>query len=205
MLDSLCTNLLNSDFYKDILAGKDSDYLLEKYILHNVPYYFKNNMDLFFDIKKKIATRYNIPITNIYLTGSGQLGFSLNPNKGYRNFIFDEDTSTGVSDLDFAIISTKLFDEFWDEICEYRRSDLTLSPQEEKNCKKFQDYLFWGWIRPDKFPVNYPKKKEWFEFFNSINPLVNRQVACGIFRNEHSFMKYYCRTIDELINLTKEV
>ena len=85
-----CSNLIDSEFFKDLKAGKDAGYLIEKHILHNVPFYFKNNMDLFFSIKKQIGEKYNIPITNIFLVGSGQLGFSLNPENKYRNFVFTE-------------------------------------------------------------------------------------------------------------------
>lgn len=199
-----CHNLINSDFYKDILAEKDANYLIEKHILHNVPFYFKDKMDLFFDIKKKISDKFNIPITNIYLVGSGQLGFSLNPKNNYRDFIENEsDDFLEASDLDFAIISEKLFGDIWDEICGFRLSDFPHDDKTARDYYSFENYLFKGWIRPDAFPFDFKKKKEWFEFFNTLNVLVNRKVACGIFRNEISFLKQYTRSINELINIIK--
>ena len=202
-----CTNLLNSQVYRDILDAKSSDYIIEKHILHNVPFYFKDNMDLYFEIKKCISEKFNIPITNIYLVGSGQFGFSLSPAKEYRNFIEEDNDEANIkaSDLDFAIISTKLFDEIWDELYDFKLSNISYDKEDEKKFKMFKDYLFKGWIRPDAFPFEYTKKKEWFEFFNSLNPKVNRQVTCGIFRNETSFMKNYKNSIEELIKITKEI
>jgi len=199
-----CPNLITSDFYQDILAGKDANYLIEKHILHNVPYYFKDKMNLFFDIKKKIAEKYNIPITNIYLVGSGQLGFSLNPSNNYRDFI-EKETSVfpETSDLDFAIISEKLFGNIWDEICDFRLGDFPHSDKDAKEYHLFERYLFRGWIRPDTFPFDFSMKKEWFEFFKTLNSLVNRKVTCGIFRNETSFLKQYKRSINELINIVQ--
>lgn len=203
MIDSTnCKNLVNSDFYKDILDEKDADYLIEKHILHNIPFYFKNDMNLFYDIKKQISKNYNISITNIYLVGSGQLGFSLNPKNNYRDFIYAEsEMYSKISDLDFAIISEKLFNQIWDEICDFRLGDFPHDDKDKKLYKDFENYLFKGWIRPDMFPFDFPKKKEWFEFFNSLNSLVNRKVTCGVFRNEISFLKQYKRSINELITL----
>ena len=197
-----CKNLINSDFYKDILAEKNANYLIEKHILHNVPYYFKDKMDLFFDIKKKISQKYNIPITNIYLVGSGQLGFSLNPKNNYRDFIETENSVfPKASDLDFAIISDKLFGDIWDEICGFRLSDFPYSDKTADDYYTFENYLFKGWIRPDTFPFDFKMKKEWFEFFRSLNSLVTRKVTCGVFRNEISFLKQYTRSINELIKI----
>lgn len=202
-----CTNLLNSQVYQDILDGKTSDYIIEKHILHNVPFYFKDNMNLYFEIKKCISKKFNIPITNIFLVGSGQFGFSLNPIKEYRDFIEEdnEETNTKASDLDFAIISTKLFDEIWAELYDFRINNIPHNKEDDKKFKMFKDYLFKGWIRPDAWPFDFCKKTEWFEFFTELNPLVNRQVSCGIFRNEECFIKNYKYSIDELTKRTKEI
>lgn len=200
------SNLLNSDLYNE-LQQRTPDYLIEKYVLHNIPFFFKDKMDLYFEIKKKISQRFKIPISNIYLVGSGQFGFSLNPEKNYSNFRNEdnEDKNTKASDLDFAIISPKLFDEYWDEVCEIRLSKTAHSKDDEKLFSKFRNYLFRGWIRPDAFPFDFKGKQEWFEFFNSLNLFVNRQVTCGIFRNELSFIKIYQQSITELSNRTKEI
>lgn len=199
-----CENLINSSFYQDILSGKDADYLIEKHILHNVPFYFKDNMDLFFDIKKQISKKYSVSITSIYLVGSGQLGFSLAPQKGYRDFVYTEsDINPKPSDLDFAIISDDLFGQIWDEICDFRLGETAHDDDDKWEFIEFKNYLFKGWIRPDKFPFDFPKKKEWFEFFQSLNHLVDRKVSCGVFRNETNFLKQYKRSINELIQLIK--
>lgn len=194
-------NLKASAIFNDIRLGKDTTYLIEKHILHNPPFFFKDQMDVFFDIKKKISQKYNIPVTNIYLVGSGQLGFSLNPANQFSDFRFNDEGDKKASDLDFAIISSKLFNDIWDTLCVFRLSDV---PHEDKQWQEFRDfknYLFKGWIRPDKFPFDFTLRKEWFKFFESLNPLVNRKVTCGLFRNETSFINQYTRSLNELINL----
>lgn len=203
MIDKLnCPNLVSSDIYRDILLGKDATYLIEKHILHNKPFFFKSNLDLYFEIKKCISNKFEIPITNIYLVGSGQLGFSLNPKKNYRDFLSEEDGSGNEpSDLDIAIISEKLFNKVWDEICDFRLSDFPFDDKNKTLYFDFEKYLFKGWIRPDKFPFEFSMKKDWFGFFNSLNPYVGRKVNGGIFRNETSFLKYYKRSINELIHI----
>lgn len=201
------SNLLNSAVYKEIQNKKSAEYIIEKYVLHNLPYFFRENMDLYFDIKKKISERFKIPITNIYLVGSGQFGFSLNPEKNYKNFreADNEANNKKASDLDFAIISTRLFDEIWDELYDFRINSVPHDENDEKRFGMFRRYLFRGWIRPDTWPFEFNKKVEWFEFFNTLNPLVNRQVTCGIFRNETCFIKNYKYSIDELIKKIQEI
>ena len=201
------SNLLKSELYHDLQNGKTSDYIIEKYVLHNSPFFFKDNMDLYFVLKKKISDKFNVPITNIYLVGSGQFGFSLSPKKNYSNFRVSEDEEKNIkaSDLDFAIISSKLFNEFWDKVCDFRPSEIAHDKNQEVSFGQFRKYLFRGWIRPDKFPFNFEEKKDWFKFFNSLNSYVNRQVTCGIFRNEESFIKIYKRNIEELNKRTKEI
>ncbi len=49
------SNLLASGLFEEISNGKTSDYLIEKYVLHNIPYFFKDNMDLYFNIKKQVG------------------------------------------------------------------------------------------------------------------------------------------------------
>lgn len=202
-----CSNLKSSDLVKEIASGKDADYLIEKYVLHNVPYYFKEKMDLYFELKKDISKHFGIPITNIYLVGSGQFGFSLVEGKLFRDFAETEDESQGMeaSDLDFAIISTKAFDEIWDELYDFKISNYPRSEEGDKAFKEFKKYLFKGWIRPDKFPKNFKGKSEWFEFFASLNAKVNRQVTCGIFRNETCFIKKYKESLNDLIRFVKGV
>ena len=195
------SNLKLIPIYSDIRIGKDATYLIEKHILHNPPFYFKEKMDLFFDIKKKISEKYDIPVTNIYLVGSGQLGFSLNPANNFSNFRFNDEQDKKASDLDFAIISSKLFNEIWDSICDFRLSDFPYEDKQGQEFRQFKKYLFRGWIRPDKFPFDFALKKEWFQFFESLNPIAERKVTCGLFRNETSFIKQYTRSLNELINL----
>ena len=159
---------------------------------------------VFFDIKKRISFKFDISITNIYIVGSGQLGFSLNPEKEYHDFRYEEtDECYKASDLDFAIISNKLFDMIWDELCGFRLGECSFNDKERNEFRDFEKYLFKGWIRPDKFPFDFSMKKEWFEFFNTLNALVNRKVNCGVFRNETSFLKQYTRSINDLIKIIK--
>ena len=202
-----CSNLKSSKLIDEIASNKDADFLIEKYVLHNIPYFFKDKMDLYFELKKDISTRFNVPITNIYLVGSGQFGFSLVFSKSFRNFaeLDNEELGIDASDLDFAIISTKLFDEIWDELYDFSISNYASTKEEEKAFKEFKKYLFKGWIRPDKFPYAFEGKQKWFEFFNSLNKKVNRQVTCGIFRNESCFIKKYRASLNDLIRIVKGV
>lgn len=195
------TNFYNSGLYKDIVDNKSENYIIQKYVLHEFPFYFATKKELWFDFKYKISGKFNIPISSIFLVGSGQFGFSLNPKNKLRNFIEDGEYT---SDLDIAIVSSNLFNKYWDYIKEF---SLTSLDDEEKVLKsKFLDYMLKGWIRPDLFPKNYAEKQLWFEFFKSFNVEVNRKVNCGIFRDEDCFLSYYTKSIKQIkdkVRLTK--
>jgi len=51
--------------------------------------------------------KFNVPPRNVCLTGSGKLGYSLDPDADYRPFDREE------SDLDIVIISHDLYESFW--------------------------------------------------------------------------------------------
>ncbi|MFP3398702.1 hypothetical protein SB749_20460, partial [Brevibacterium sp. SIMBA_078] len=80
---------------------------------------------------------------------SAKVGFSLAPDKRYREF-------GDSSDLDVAIISPVLFDRVWHSVLDYKNSRQYWPKKNE-----FKHHFFDGWIRPDKLP---PSKK--FSFAN---------------------------------------
>ena len=47
-----------------------------KYLLHGTPYVFMNRDNEFYEFRKKIGIKFDIPFYEIYITGSAKLGFS---------------------------------------------------------------------------------------------------------------------------------
>ncbi len=81
-----------------------------KHILHGTPCLFKNKDEDFYDFRKIIGDKYDIPFYEIYITGSAKLGFS-----PFKRKAFDLD-----SDVDVALVSPKLFELIMADIADYQ-------------------------------------------------------------------------------------
>jgi hypothetical protein len=108
-----------------------------------------------FQLKALIAEHFSIHTSEVVVVGSGKLGFSIAPDKRYREF-------GETSDLDVALVSDRLFDRIWNELFEYDRDGRYWPAKDE-----FRRYLFRGWIRPDKLPPSHYFRSgaDWWKFF----------------------------------------
>lgn len=177
---------LNNDLISDIA-------IIRKNLLHGNPLIYKDNEELYFYLKQKVANYFNVSTTKIVMVGSAKLGFSIAPKKLWNNFSEE-------SDIDIVVISEQVFDDYWKEILNFNINVKARSEQEDKNFREFLEYFLKGWIRPDLFPFDFPRKNEWFEFFKSISygKYGNYKVAGAIFRNEYFFEEYHSRNINKL-------
>lgn len=79
-------------------------------------------------------------------------------NKKYRLF-------GNESDIDVALVSSALFDKFWEQVFRYKYEG-SYWPEYDQ----FVDYFFRGWMRPDKLPRSpmFPLREDWWSFFKAI-------------------------------------
>lgn len=177
---------LNNDLISDTV-------IIRKNLLHGNPIIYLDDEDKYFFLKQKVANFFNVSTTKVVMVGSAKLGFSIAPKKIWNDF--NEE-----SDIDIVVISETIFDEYWQELLNFNINVKARSEQEDKNYREFLEYFLKGWIRPDLFPFNYPKKNEWFEFFKSISygKYGNYKIAGAIFRNEYFFEQYHSRNINRL-------
>ncbi len=66
----------------------------------------------------------------------------------------------------------------------------------------FREYLFRGWLRPDKLPadLDFPLSNEWFEFFRSLQTsgeYGGYKIAAGIYLSEHFWEEYVGSALSE--------
>ena len=158
-----------------------------KFVLHGTPYVFQGRDEEFYEFRKKIADKFQIPFHEIYITGSGKLGFS--PFK-LKNFDYD-------SDIDVAIISPMLFESIMRDIASYqmsfRKARTVVRESELSMYHDFLEYVALGWIRPDKLPISFQMKtfkSDWFNFFQGLSygksEVGNYKVNAGVFKSyEH--------------------
>ncbi|EEV6842226.1 hypothetical protein ACE17E_25330 [Escherichia coli] len=194
--------------YIDTLTSIDDEQQLldfcRKKILHGTPFIFKDREDEYYEFRKKIANEFNIDFHNVLITGSGKLGFS-----PYKLKKFDMD-----SDIDVAIVSSKLYDEIMVSIFRYQRelreNRIKVSDSEIDRYHRFLEYGALGWMRPDLLPLSFNIKElkdKWFDFFDSLSygrsEVGNYKVAAGAFKSYWHLENYTMMGLTKLKNKYK--
>lgn len=122
------------------------------------------------------------------MVGSCKLGFSIAPNKRYRHF-------GESSDVDIVVVSESLFDNLWEKLHYYADHGGYWERLQE-----FKNYLFNGWIRPDKLPPSnsFEMASEWWEFFNELSrsgAYSSFKVRGAIYKNWYFLESYQLRSV----------
>ncbi|MBU7581600.1 MAG: hypothetical protein KAF91_01570 [Nostoc sp. TH1S01] len=180
--------------FKAILEGHErAEVIVQKYIVHGTPYIFKDDEDKYFDLKREIAANFSEHYNNIHMVGSAKLGFSIAPNKLWKPFTIE-------SDIDIVIVSSKLFENLWESVHEFNIGLTSRTRDEDINYKRFLDYFFKGWIRPDLFPFEYTAKTDWFDFFKSISysKYGPQKITGALYHSFNFFEKYHVKNIEKL-------
>lgn len=143
--------------FKSDLADNSAQTVLRKHVLFGECYSLEH--ERYYELKQEIADNFALYPNEIVMVGSGKLGFGITekPQKPRFREFGDE------SDYDMAIISASLFDKIWTEVHEFRKTKPIWDTEAD-----FKNYLFNGWIRPDKLPFEFHVRKAWFQFFNGL-------------------------------------
>ncbi|MGY3896604.1 hypothetical protein [Aeromonas enterica] len=190
------------DFNSELGRKTEEDAMLDfcrKHVLHGTPYVFNMRDEDFYEFRKKIANKFNIPFHEVYITGSAKLGFS-----PFKNKIFDYD-----SDIDVALVSPTLFDTLMKDIAKYqmmiRQNRRVVQEKELDTYHSFLEYVALGWIRPDKLPISFQMraiKDDWFDFFRSISngksEVGNYPVNAGVFKSHQHLEDYILSGLNNL-------
>jgi len=163
--------------------------IIRKHIIFGDCWAFNN--EKYFDLKSEVADHFKIHPNEVLVVGSARLGFSIAPRKRYRPF---GDTS----DIDIAIVSPSLFDRVWTEALECKDSNGYFWTAQEKS--SFQDYLFRGWIRPDKLPYasNFTMREDWKEFFRVLTSKGKYGIyslAAGLYKSWYHIEYYQSKCV----------
>lgn len=184
---------------RDISSDEGMLDFCRKHFLHGTPHVFNSRDEEFYEFRKRIGDKFSIPFYEMFITGSGKLGFS--PFKR-KNFDFD-------SDIDVALVSPKLFESIMLEIANYqmqfRDNRAVVRERELKTYHEFLEYVALGWIRPDKLPISFQMsafKDDWFDFFRSISngksEVGNYQVNAGVFKSYDHLESYTLSGVKKL-------
>lgn len=153
--------------FREDVAKEDIHDVIQKHITTGDPVAIP--VSTYFTLRLMIAKKFQLHPSSVILVGSCRTGFSLKPDKRYRPVGPD-------SDVDIAIVSSDLFDAYWDRVFDLARTDRGWA--HTNTGKRFAKDLFSGWITPRTLP-NLPRfsnGRAWAEFFDELTAT----RICGI-------------------------
>ncbi|HZZ43136.1 MAG TPA: hypothetical protein VFE58_09370 [Tepidisphaeraceae bacterium] len=130
--------------------------VIRKHISTGQPVAFTSHE--YYSLRSTIAAEFQLHPSAVVVVGSTRIGFSLAPEHRYRR------VKSG-SDIDVAIVSQERFDDYWERVFLYSKSNLAWPDK-----KRFKNNLFNGWIDP-RFLPNTPTFEEalkWATFFDRL-------------------------------------
>jgi len=148
-----------TDLINDALSETD---ILRKYILCDTTYIYRGQEELHEELKSVIATGFGAGVNDVVMIGSAKLGFSIAPGKVWKNFDVE-------SDIDMAIVSDKLFDDFWKVLYDFNIYLSSRSIRDEAKYRDFLDAFFKGWFRPDLFHFILRKRRTGLNFARAFH------------------------------------
>ena len=170
----------------------DIDKFIEKNIIDVVPFVFDGDEGRYFDFRKRVADKFNIDPANVYIVGSGCLGFSY--QNGGRAFSLE-------SDIDVAIVDEGLYEQYSRILPSYHydviHHRIPMRGYQKKRYYQFIEYFAVGWLRPDKcidLMNKHPCMDDWWVYFKSISynnsEVGDYKVNAGIYKSMHYLYKY---------------
>ena len=153
----------------DLLTMSTYDFYL-KHIVKSRNWYFSDylcvpqneiidKMDFF---KEIVSSNLKINFHSLQMVGSAKTGYSLSPKKVLRPF-HNEDTINESSDIDIAIISEKLFSEFWTKLRQ------TQGLHYQHYYRYITSSIFRGYINDKNIQKIDGLREEWDEMVAPIN------------------------------------
>lgn len=147
-----------------------------------------------------MSRKFEINVKNIILTGSSRYGYSLNPNKDFRDF--NEE-----SDIDIVIISNKEFNIFWDILYENymlgERSDEFKSAMHH-TFKRFIDINYSDKILYSKYYTVWKERTEGYKKDLQLDYDFPDKISYRIYRNWEDYQTSMLLNVKRLKETIRE-
>lgn len=149
-------------------------------------------------LKSKITKTLNLNEDSVFLVGSGKIGLSLNPDHLFRPFRINGEAREKASDIDIAVISEELYNDFWDLFRE------SFSPIYSRHYRYISREIYRGYIN-ERNLMNIPLcRRTWSEKVNQLNKFyrmdygLTHEVNYRIYRNKEDFLEYSAQNIEKI-------
>ena len=190
------------DFKKHCLTS-DSDIIVQKYLIDGPNYYFEKIRPGYeFEFKKEIAKILKVHIRDIVIVGSGKLGFSLKPTVLDAGlFLFKKFDQEKKSDLDIAIVSSKLFDHQMENLYSHTTWYENFKGSDRVD---FAKYFLKGRFVIRFLPKDFKLSKEIEIVQNKYKMEYGRDVNLEIYKSWYFFETYHNNNVFRIkLNLEK--
>lgn len=169
-----------------------STHFVTKWIMGATPYIFEGHEMEYILWREGIANALNIDPTDILISGSACLGFSLNPNKKFKPF---DDRS----DIDVCIVSNYYFDTAWRELLAVDQRSL-----QGKMVSALADHrtrlIYWGTIATDKILPLLSFGPSWDRIIKdsqTYDILRERDINFRVYKDRRSIRDYLVQGIEK--------
>lgn len=179
-------SIYNEAIREGLKKGEPIEQISRKLYLSYPTKVFIDNEEVEFQILNTISNFFNVPFPSVQVVGSAKTGFSY-VNK--REFLIQE------SDLDIAVISSKLFRNCLDYVYQITDGYTNLTNFDRPDdIQKFYFNLKLGFINPYNLPIgNF--RSDWIGFFNNLSTHYYdyfKKISGGIYATQYLFeMKQY--------------
>ena len=208
------------EFLKTDLRQEKLDYeeMFQKHLIDVSTYFFHENLqkpNSENKLKSIIAQSFSVKVEEIYIVGSGKIGFSLKPSNLFNEFDNKYSLSKLISDrsdLDIVIISNDLYEAIGKSMYNYTAAYNTkwkkneyYSIEKAKQfsvpiCYKCFEYYTKGWFRPDFKPYGFEfcSNGSFEELKRKMYKIINRKGTIAVYQNWFYFSNYHIANIRNL-------
>lgn len=185
MIDSFKTELINNQL----------SLVAQKWVIDRTPHVFAGDQTEYVIWKSKLAGKLGVDGRAITLIGSASVGFSLSPEKNFREF-------NDQSDIDIAIVSAHYFELAWHYIRNLGAEIHGLNPRQKASLTDHRSRLiYWGTFDTKYLLPKLPFGKQWFKAFEemtAIDPTRDRDINARIYRDFESLSAYHTNNLNLL-------
>jgi len=206
-------------FKEDLMQEKlNYEALVQKHLIDSSTYFFDENLkkpSAEILLKSIIAKSFSVQLKDIYIVGSGKIGFSLKPSNLFNEFDYKFSLTkkkNDKSDLDIVIISNDLYEIIGRNLYNYTAAYVNkwytneyYSKQKSRQfpvpiCYKCFEYYTKGWFRPDFKPYGFDfcNDGSFEEFKRKISKVIGRKGTIAVYQNWFYFINYHISNVKNI-------
>lgn len=179
----------------DELLAREPASFVSHFIFEAVPFAFGNDLTGWIEWKSLLGSLIDVDPRNIVMTGSAAVGFSLNPDKGFRRFDSE-------SDFDCGVVSDHYFSISWRYLSQQRVEWLSLARSLKQAIEMHRkNYVFSGTIAADTILSLLPFGRDWqtaLDLMSAEQPSTDRDIKLRIYKDYDSLRQYQVRGVTRL-------